>query len=61
MKPVNRIISFGKDIFAVILCCLGLIVNINEGVTTRADRFAIVLFVLLLFIALYNLVKVIRN
>jgi len=61
MKQVNRIISFVIDIFALILCGFGLCLNIFEGVVSRSDKLAIILFAILLIISAYNLVRSIKK
>ena len=61
MKSSNRIISVVVDAIAIVACCVGLCLNFMEGITSSSDRLAILLFIILLFISIYNLLRSVKK
>ena len=61
MKSGNRIVSVVVNAIAIVSCCVGLCMNYMEGMTSSSDRFAILLFFILLCISTYNLLRSVKK
>ena len=60
MKYINRLSNVVIDCLAVILCCLGLLLNLVENVS-KPDMFVIAILLFLLCVSAYNLVKSVKK
>ena len=61
MKAINRLSDVVIDCLAVILCCLGLFVNLREDNVSKPDMFVIAILLFLLCVSAYNLVRSVRK
>ena len=60
MKYINRLSNVVIDCLAVILCCLGLLLNLEEN-GSKPDMFIIAILLFLLCVSAYNLVKSVKK
>ena len=60
MKYINRLSNVVIDCLAVILCCLGLLLNLVEN-GSKPDMFVIAILLFLLCVTAYNLVKSVKK
>ena len=60
MKYINRLSNVVIDCLAVILCYLGLLLNLVENVS-KPDMFVIAILLFLLCVSAYNLVKSVKK
>ena len=60
MKYLNRLSNVVIDCLAVILCCLGLLLNLVEN-GSKLDMFVIAILLFLLCVSAYNLVKSVKK
>ena len=60
MKYINRLSNVVIDCLAVILCCLGLLLNLVEN-GSKPDMFVIAILLFLLCVSAYNLVKSVKK
>lgn len=61
MKAINRLSDVVIDCLAVILCCLGLFVNLREDNVSKPDIFVIAILLFLLCVSAYNLVRSVKK
>ena len=61
MKAINRLGDVVIDCLAVILCCLGLFLNLREDNVSKPDMFIIAILLFLLCVSAYNLVKSVKK
>ena len=61
MKAINRLGDVVIDCLAVILCCLGLFLNLREDNVSKPDMFIIAILLFLLCVSAYNLVRSVKK
>lgn len=61
MKSINKLSNVVIDCLAVILCCLGMLLNLKEDNVSKPDMFVIAILLFLLCVSAYNLVKSVKN
>lgn len=54
-------LSFIIDCLSVILCCIGLFLNLREGIGSKPDMLVIAILSFLLCISAYNLVRSVKK
>ena len=54
-------LSFIIDCLAVILCCIGLYLNLREGIGSNPDLLVIAILLFLLCVSAYNLVRSVKK
>ena len=55
MKSINKLSNVVIDCLAVILCCLGMLLNLKEDNVSKPDMFVIAILLFLLCVSAYNL------
>ena len=61
MKSINKLSNIVIDCLAVILCCLGLFLNLREDNVSKPDMFVIAILLFLLCVSAYNLVRSVKK
>ena len=61
MKSINKLSNVVIDCLAVILCCLGMLLNLKEDNVSKPDMFVIAILLFLLCVSAYNLVKSVKK
>ena len=61
MKSINKLSNVVIDCIAVILCCLGMLLNLKEDNVSKPDMFVIAILLFLLCVSAYNLVKSVKK
>ena len=61
MKPFGPVVDLVAYLISVLICCTGLTLNIFEGVSSKSDKRAVALFVIMLCISFFCLVRSIKR
>ena len=61
MKSINKLSNVVIDCLAVILCCIGMLLNLKEDNVSKPDMFVIAILLFLLCVSAYNLVKSVKK